>query len=193
MTHLQKEMISTRLRAIRNVRGKSQKEMGEITGLNAYYSNIERGQDNYSEQVILKIAEKLGVDGDWLLTGCGESPVPATKAPEKIEQPADEPKELTKTSISIPGMILEDPEQDLLIEYSTVAQNEPVIIHYQTIFTIIHDDCHDLTLTINHEDGTFEIFNDDAIDVNISSNAADADILSKMIVCAIRKAMEVLK
>lgn len=76
MTSQQKEMISIRLRAIRNTRGLTQSEAGQITGLNAYYGNVERSQENYSDSVIIKIAEAFKVDPDWLLTGNGESPVP---------------------------------------------------------------------------------------------------------------------
>ena len=53
------EKIQKRLRTYRNYLGKSQDEMGVITGKGLYYGNIERGGDNPSDMALIQIAEKL--------------------------------------------------------------------------------------------------------------------------------------
>ncbi len=85
MSPIQKEGIQKRLKSFRNHLGKSQNEIGDICKIGRfYYGNIERGQDNYSDLVIIKIAEKLNIDPVWLLHGSGISPIPENI---KIDKP----------------------------------------------------------------------------------------------------------
>ena len=96
------EKIQKRLRTYRNYLGKSQDEMGVITGKGLYYGNIERGGDNPSDMALIQIAEKLGIDPNWLLDGTGESPIPekdASKIPE-IVMPLVEKKEPKRVPIT---------------------------------------------------------------------------------------------
>jgi transcriptional regulator with XRE-family HTH domain len=102
MTELDHHQISDRLKAYRNLKGWNQTEMGAMLKLNAYYGNIERCQDRYSESIIIQIAEKLDIDPNWLLSGEGVPPIPQKlkpKIPELIPQPADETKGLKPSII----------------------------------------------------------------------------------------------
>ena len=102
MTEMNRQEIANRLKAIRNQKGWNQTEMGAMLGMNAYYGNIERCQDRYSDMVIINIAEKLDIDQNWLLTGEGVSPIPERMeppVPEAVKPAMEEPKVMKASTV----------------------------------------------------------------------------------------------
>jgi len=96
------EKTQNRLRMYRNHLGKSQNEMGEIAGIGLYYGNIERGGDIPSDSALVNIADKLGIDPNWLLDGTGESPIPER---DKGETPKTQPIKESKR-VPIPEILV---------------------------------------------------------------------------------------
>ena len=55
-----KEMIGSRLKVIRNNKGMTQEQLSEMVGINSkYLSSIERGKENPTLNMIIKISESL--------------------------------------------------------------------------------------------------------------------------------------
>ena len=73
------EGVACRLKKYRNKAGMSQNDMGELFGIGQYYGNIERCSERPSMAILIRIAEKIKVDVDWLVEGKGEEPVPALR------------------------------------------------------------------------------------------------------------------
>lgn len=65
-----KEMLGTRLKEIRNKKGVTQESLSELAGINPkYLSSIERGKENPTLNIILKLVETLNVGIDELFYG----------------------------------------------------------------------------------------------------------------------------
>ena len=61
-------MLYQRIRALREDKGMTQKEMGEILGCSQrVYSNYERGDIDIPTATLIKIADLHGVSVDYLL------------------------------------------------------------------------------------------------------------------------------
>ena len=56
------EVVGTRLRELRKLKGLSQEKMAELAGVNPkYYSEVERGKRNVTVRVMERIATNLGI------------------------------------------------------------------------------------------------------------------------------------
>lgn len=200
MTSLNREMISKRLRAIRNIRGLSQEEMGKITGKNAYYGNIERNQDVYSDSIVIELAEKLEVDPNWLLTGEGTAPKgirnllsqaelntalvhPDVKVPVAARVPIPEfPKK------AIPKSPKENPDR---VQKSDPARNI-LINHHSTVFVMTHKSGQSLSLTVFPCERRYEMTSEESDPIKLSADD-QGKILSELIQCGMSKAQEILQ
>lgn len=61
--------------SLRRERGLTQAQLADRTGVGApHISKVERGLEHASEQLLGRIAEQLGVEGDWLVLTTGRIP-----------------------------------------------------------------------------------------------------------------------
>lgn len=59
----EKVLLGQRIRSLRNTKGWTQQELGELSDVNyKFLGEIERGQQNPSFAVLVRIADALGVD-----------------------------------------------------------------------------------------------------------------------------------
>ena len=161
MTNSEREKTSDRLKTYRNYKGWNQVEMGAILEMGSYYGCVERVQNPYSEQVVYNIAEKLGIDVNWLLTGTGDSPILAkmkTKAPEVIIPTVEVKKELAPATVPVPEPepepILEEKSNEV-DEMAAAVYNNPqlhkppiTMILRQGVFDFVHPDGIRMSCTI---------------------------------------------
>jgi transcriptional regulator with XRE-family HTH domain len=84
-----KQMIGARIKDIRNKQGVTQEQLSERVGINTkYLSSIERGKENPTLNILLKLTESLGVNLDEMFSNLQiEDPV---KTPSLIISLLDE-------------------------------------------------------------------------------------------------------
>ncbi len=64
-----KEMIGSRIKDIRNKKGITQEQLSESVGINPkYLSSIERGKENPTLNILLKLAQSLDVNLDEIFS-----------------------------------------------------------------------------------------------------------------------------
>ena len=64
-----KEMIGSRIKDIRNKKGLTQEQLSESAGINPkYLSSIERGKENPTLKILLKLSQSLNVNLDEIFS-----------------------------------------------------------------------------------------------------------------------------
>ena len=201
MSPIDREKVSKRLQAIRRHAGKTQAEMGAITRKGLYYGNIERGSDDFSELVVIQIAEALDIDPDWLLHGTGNSPFPEKlegKIPDSIKPTMEDKKESKPKRVPIPEFPIDhkpvvamSEEKAEQVTSSTNPCLDPIVtITYESLkFVAVHKSGARIYITIIPPVETLTV-NYENVDLALSLKSIEE--LIDLLHCAKSKVEEIL-
>lgn len=113
--------IANRIRTLRKSRGRSIKELAELTAISqGYLSDVERGKSSLSGEKLARLAEQLGVTTDYLLSGREEH-----RTTEIVQIPAGLSEAAETLDLSYAKTIrLLAGKQSIVARRSSSAENE---------------------------------------------------------------------